>query len=184
MSLETSFEQIRGRFERFLVAYFGTMTGKNNRSESATFASFFQSAYATPAVRLIGAWARGRRRERHEKPLHQLRSTRHEPQAMRPALRTFIPRQALIRWNTFSVRQRIAAWAEELASGEDQIATAETLEWARHHAPTAVTAVRDRLPAASPGGGRMKEFIRDLDASPRLRAIRYQRPAEGHPQDH
>jgi hypothetical protein len=28
----------------------------------------------------------------------------------------------------------------------------------------------------------MKEFIRDLDASPRLRAIRYQRPAEGHPE--
>jgi hypothetical protein len=31
MSLETSFEQIQGRFERFLVEYFGTMIGKNNR---------------------------------------------------------------------------------------------------------------------------------------------------------
>lgn len=46
-----------------------------------------------------------------------------------------------------------AARAEELTSGEGQPATAGTLEWARHHAPTAVTAVLGRLPAASPGGG-------------------------------
>jgi len=58
-----------------------------------------------------------------------------------------------------------AAGAEELTSGEDQPATAGTLEWARHHAPTAVTAVLGRLPAAPPGGGRMGEFIRDLDAA-------------------
>ncbi|MEW2487849.1 putative immunity protein [Streptomyces sp. NPDC048411] len=58
-----------------------------------------------------------------------------------------------------------AARAEELASGEDRRATAGTLEWARHHAPTAVTAVLGRLPAAPPGGGRVGEFIRDLDAA-------------------
>lgn len=58
-----------------------------------------------------------------------------------------------------------AARAEELASGEDQRVSAGTLEWARHHAPTAVTAVLGRLPAAPPGGGRVGEFIRDLDAA-------------------
>ena len=58
-----------------------------------------------------------------------------------------------------------AARAEELASGEDQRVTAGTLEWARHHAPTAVTAVLGRMPAAPPGGGRVGEFIRDLDAA-------------------
>jgi hypothetical protein len=58
-----------------------------------------------------------------------------------------------------------AARAEELASGEDRRVTAGTLEWARHHAPTAVTAVLGRLPAAPPGGGRVGEFIRDLDAA-------------------
>jgi len=58
-----------------------------------------------------------------------------------------------------------AARAEELASGGDQRVTAGTLEWARQHAPTAVTAVLGRLPAAPPGGGRVGEFIRDLDAA-------------------
>lgn len=58
-----------------------------------------------------------------------------------------------------------AARAEELASGEDQRVTAGFLEWARHHAPTAVTAVLGRLPAAPAGGGRVGEFIRDLDAA-------------------
>lgn len=58
-----------------------------------------------------------------------------------------------------------AARAEELASGEDRRLTAGTLEWARHHAPAAVTAVLGRLPAAPPGGGRVGEFIRDLDAA-------------------
>ncbi|MFI6063111.1 putative immunity protein [Streptomyces sp. NPDC051286] len=62
-----------------------------------------------------------------------------------------------------------AARAEELASGEDRRVTAGTLEWARHHAPTAVTAVLGRLPAAPPGGGRVGEFIRDLDAALRAR---------------
>ncbi|MGA5699865.1 putative immunity protein [Peterkaempfera bronchialis] len=58
-----------------------------------------------------------------------------------------------------------AARAEELVSGEDPRASEGTLEWARHHAPPAVTAVLGRLPAAPPGGGRVGEFIRDLDAS-------------------
>jgi len=53
----------------------------------------------------------------------------------------------------------------ELASGQDQRVTAGTLEWARHHAPPAVSAVLGRLPAAPPGGGRVGEFIRDLDAA-------------------
>jgi hypothetical protein len=53
MSLETSFEQIQDRYERFLAAYFDTMTGKNSRSKSATFASSVQSAYAAPLVPLM-----------------------------------------------------------------------------------------------------------------------------------
>ncbi|MFD5112436.1 putative immunity protein [Streptomyces sp. NPDC058391] len=58
-----------------------------------------------------------------------------------------------------------AARAEELAAGEDQRVAAEALEWARHHAPAAVTAVLSRFPAAPPGGGRVGEFIRGLDAA-------------------
>ncbi|MET7304040.1 putative immunity protein [Embleya sp. NPDC005575] len=58
-----------------------------------------------------------------------------------------------------------AASAEEQASEEGGQVTAGTLEWARHHAPPAVTAVLTRLPAAPPGGGRVGEFMRDLDAA-------------------
>lgn len=58
-----------------------------------------------------------------------------------------------------------AARAEELVSGEGLGATGQTLEWARHHAPPAVIAVLGRLPAAPPGGGRVGELIRDLDAA-------------------
>ncbi|MBZ5712484.1 putative immunity protein [Nannocystis pusilla] len=58
-----------------------------------------------------------------------------------------------------------AARAEELAAGEDPSVAAETLEWARRHAPAAVTAVLGRLPAAPAGGGRVGEFIRRLDAA-------------------
>ncbi|SOD86510.1 putative immunity protein [Streptomyces sp. Ag109_G2-15] len=61
-----------------------------------------------------------------------------------------------------------AARAEELASGEAPGVTAGTLEWARQHAPAAVTEVLGRLPAAPPGGGRVGEFIRDLDAALRV----------------
>jgi len=52
---------------------------------------------AAASARALCGRARGRRTERHEKPLHPLRSTRHERRAMRPPLRTFIPRQALVR---------------------------------------------------------------------------------------
>ncbi|MGW2743806.1 putative immunity protein [Streptomyces sp. NPDC001450] len=58
-----------------------------------------------------------------------------------------------------------AARAEELASGEGRRVAAGTLEWARRHAPAAVTEVLGRLPVAPPGGGRVGEFIRDLDAA-------------------
>lgn len=57
-----------------------------------------------------------------------------------------------------------AARAEEL-SGEDERVAAGTLEWARQHASAAVTEVLGRLPAAPPGGGRVGEFVRDLDAA-------------------
>ncbi len=53
-----------------------------------------------------------------------------------------------------------AARAEELAG-----VPAGTPEWARGHAPPAVTAVLRRLPAAPPGGGRVGELVRDLDAA-------------------
>jgi hypothetical protein len=43
-----------------------------------------------------------------------------------------------------------AARAEELASGEDQRVTAEILEWARHHAPSAVIAVSAACPPHLP----------------------------------
>ena len=46
-----------------------------------------------------------------------------------------------------------AARAEELASGEDPRVTAGTLEWARHHAPAAVTAVLGRCPPHLPEAG-------------------------------
>ncbi|MFI6340286.1 putative immunity protein [Streptomyces sp. NPDC050535] len=58
-----------------------------------------------------------------------------------------------------------AARAGELASGEVRGAAADTLEWARQHAPAAVSAVLGRLPAAPAGGGRVGELIRELDAS-------------------
>ncbi|WP_327112879.1 exonuclease SbcC [Streptomyces sp. NBC_01341] len=58
-----------------------------------------------------------------------------------------------------------AARVEELASGDDAEAASGTLTWARDHAPAAVTAVLGRLPAAPPGGGRVGEIIRDLDAA-------------------
>ncbi|MER7663232.1 putative immunity protein [Streptomyces sp. NPDC096193] len=58
-----------------------------------------------------------------------------------------------------------AARAEEPAFADDRRVSAGTLEWARHHAPAAVPAVLGRLPAAPPGGGRVGEFIRDLDAA-------------------
>ncbi|MFH8616438.1 putative immunity protein [Streptomyces sp. NPDC017979] len=58
-----------------------------------------------------------------------------------------------------------AARAAESASAENGQGGDQPLEWARRHAPPAVTAVLGRLPAAPPGGGRVGEFLRDLDAA-------------------
>ncbi|QBJ94972.1 exonuclease SbcC [Rhodococcus sp. ABRD24] len=58
-----------------------------------------------------------------------------------------------------------AARAEELASGDERSAGAASLEWAGRHAPSAVTAVLGRLPAAPPGGGRVGELMRNLASS-------------------
>ncbi|MFF0598020.1 putative immunity protein [Streptomyces antibioticus] len=53
-----------------------------------------------------------------------------------------------------------AARAEELA-----LAAPGTLDWARHHAPRAVTDVLARLPRAPAGGGRVGHLMRELDAA-------------------
>ena len=58
-----------------------------------------------------------------------------------------------------------AARAEELVSEGDRSVIGATLEWARRHAPPAVTAVLGRLPAAPAGGGRVGELVRTLDAA-------------------
>ncbi|MET9493694.1 exonuclease SbcC [Streptomyces sp. NPDC006552] len=55
-----------------------------------------------------------------------------------------------------------AACAQELA---EPGSGAGIVEWARGHAPAAVTAVLRRLPAAPSGGGRAGEFTRELDAA-------------------
>ncbi|MET7289405.1 putative immunity protein [Streptomyces sp. NPDC005573] len=51
------------------------------------------------------------------------------------------------------------------ASADGGCAAADTLAWARRHAPGAVVAVLGRLPAAPPGGGRVGQLVRDLDAA-------------------
>jgi hypothetical protein len=58
-----------------------------------------------------------------------------------------------------------AARAEELVCEEDRSVIGATLEWARRHAPPAVSAVLGRLPAAPAGSGRIGELIRTLDAA-------------------
>ncbi|MGI5261620.1 putative immunity protein [Streptomyces angustmyceticus] len=58
-----------------------------------------------------------------------------------------------------------AADAGEPASGEARRLAARALERARRQAPAAVTTVLGRLPAAPPGGGRVGEFLRVLDAA-------------------
>ncbi|MFE1763607.1 putative immunity protein [Streptomyces angustmyceticus] len=58
-----------------------------------------------------------------------------------------------------------AADAGEPASGEARHLAAQALERARRQAPAAVTTVLGRLPAAPPGGGRVGEFLRILDAA-------------------
>ncbi|MEB3961436.1 exonuclease SbcC, partial [Streptomyces kunmingensis] len=62
-------------------------------------------------------------------------------------------------------RSAASPCAEELASEAEPGITVGTLEWARRHRPDAVTAVLRRLPAAPPGGGRVGELIRALDAA-------------------
>ncbi|MEU8132503.1 putative immunity protein [Streptodolium elevatio] len=57
-----------------------------------------------------------------------------------------------------------AARAEETAEPGLRLAGG-TLDWARVHAPPEVVAVLRRLPAAPPGGGRVGELIRQLDAA-------------------
>jgi len=97
---------------------------------------------------------------------YPLRSARHERRAMRPALRTFIPRQELIRWNTILGVAAHAARAEELASGEDRRVTE-----LRGPLNGRVITHQQRSPRCSavcpppPGGWRVREFIRDLDAA-------------------
>lgn len=58
-----------------------------------------------------------------------------------------------------------AAGGEAAASEEGQQVAARALERARRDAPAAVTTVLGRLPAAPPGGGRVGELLRTLDAA-------------------
>lgn len=60
---------------------------------------------------------------------------------------------------------RSGAVGEDRAAGRNTTAGAGTLDWACRHAPAAVAAVLGRLPTAPPGGGRVGELIRDLDAA-------------------
>lgn len=58
-----------------------------------------------------------------------------------------------------------AALVAELLSGGDGAAATTALERAHRDAPPAVAAVLGRLPAAPPGGGRVGELVRALDAA-------------------
>jgi hypothetical protein len=58
-----------------------------------------------------------------------------------------------------------AARAAELLSGNDRAAGAEHIEHAGERATPAVLDVLSRYPAAPPGGGRVGELLRDLDAA-------------------
>ena len=62
-----------------------------------------------------------------------------------------------------------AARAAELLAGDDRAVGAEHLEHARRRATPAVVDVLSRYPAAPPGGGRVGELLRDLDAALRGR---------------
>jgi hypothetical protein len=134
------------------------------------------SLRATSARALCGR-ARGWRTGRHEKPLHPLRSTRHERQAMRPPLRNYIPRQTLIRCNTFSVRQRMRheqkSWHPNKTSaslrGPWMGASSRTNSGHHGARPSACRTSRRR-----PRG---RVHSRSRRRSARLKAIGYQRPA-------
>jgi hypothetical protein len=58
-----------------------------------------------------------------------------------------------------------AARAAELAAGDDRSVGAAELEQARRRATPAVVDVLERYPAAPPGGGRVGELLRALDAA-------------------
>ncbi|GAB1691814.1 putative immunity protein [Krasilnikovia sp. M28-CT-15] len=58
-----------------------------------------------------------------------------------------------------------AARAAELAAGEDRQVGAVHLEQARRQATPVVVDVLRRYPAAPPGGGRVGELLRELDAA-------------------
>ncbi|WTW98787.1 exonuclease SbcC [Streptomycetaceae bacterium NBC_01309] len=55
--------------------------------------------------------------------------------------------------------------AESAAVADPPGVAAAALEWARLHAPPEVVTVLGRLPAAPPGGGRVGELVRSLDAA-------------------
>ena len=58
-----------------------------------------------------------------------------------------------------------AARAAELDAGDDRGVGAQHLELARQRATAAVVEVLNRFPTAPPGGGRVGELLRDLDAA-------------------
>jgi hypothetical protein len=62
-----------------------------------------------------------------------------------------------------------AARAAELVGGDDRAVGADHLERARRRATPVVVDVLSRYPAAPPGGGRVGELLRDLDAALRSR---------------
>ncbi|WP_241176066.1 putative immunity protein [Modestobacter sp. KNN46-3] len=58
-----------------------------------------------------------------------------------------------------------AARVAELMAGDDHEVGAHQLERARHRATPVVVDVLSRYPAAPPGGGRVGELLRELDAA-------------------
>jgi hypothetical protein len=62
-----------------------------------------------------------------------------------------------------------AARAAELNTGDDRTVGADRIERARRRASPIVVEVLSRYPAASPGGGRVGELLRELDAALRGR---------------
>jgi len=62
-----------------------------------------------------------------------------------------------------------AARAAELTAGGDWDVGADHIERARRRATPVVVDVLSRYPAASPGGGRVGELLRDLDGALRDR---------------
>jgi hypothetical protein len=71
-----------------------------------------------------------------------------------------------------------AARAAELLAGDDRAVGAAHIEQARQRATPAIVDVLRRYPAAPPGGGRVGELLRDLDAAltPPLLTARWCQP--------